>query len=699
MNNHDATPADLGRHHKIQPGHWQRLAYIYIRQSSVKQITDHPESQVYQRHLAQRAEALGWPAARIRIIDTDLGQSAKEGTSRTGFQELITEMSLGHVGIIFGYQVSRLARNNRDWYHLLDLAAVFDTLIADIDGIYDPRSHNDRLLLGLKGTMSEAELHLLQQRLTAGRLSKIRRGIYRQRLPTGLVRLADGTVVKEPDDQVRHAIELVFATFDQVGSCRQVVRYLRQGEMLLPRRQAGGPFAGQLLWKQPAQAAVQDILTNPAYAGAFAYGRIQLDPTRRRPGQPVADRVAKPISEWIHLQQDVYPAYISWSKYLANQEKIRQNGTHWTEKILAAQGPTRCGAALLQGMAVCGQCGHRLYIAYKRTPRYLCQALRDSRGKVCMSLHGPSIDAAVVQAFFEAIRPAQLDALEPILAQQQAEHQRLVQQWQERLKRAQYEVHLAQRQFDAVDPDNRLVAAELERRWEAKLHQLQTVREAYEKFQAAPLSLSLPPKLRQQLQHISDTLPQLWPTLANSQKKELLRSLIARVIVKRVAPDKVEAKIIWISGHYSIVHALPPFAWQRNISGYDQMVERIKQLWQEGHNDPEIADQLTQEGFRSAHSTQVLPSTIIKIRLAHDWRSPRDHLRNKLEIDGQLTVRGLMARFKVSKGCIHGLIRDEIIAPQFISRDRQSGFYLIKKDPILMAQLEKRYAKRLAEQD
>ena len=699
MTNHDTTSSSLSRHHKIQPSHWQRLAYIYIRQSSVKQMTDHPESQIYQRRLAQQAEALGWPTTRIRIIDTDLGQSAKEGTSRTGFQELITEVSLGHVGIIFGYQVSRLARNNRDWYHLLDLAAVFDTLIADIDGIYDPRAYNDRLLLGLKGTMSEAELYLLQQRLTAGRLSKVRRGVYRQRLPTGLVRLPDGTVVKEPDDQLRHAIELVFATFDQVGSCRQVVRFLRRTEMLLPRKQANGPFVDQLLWKQPTQSAVHDILTNPAYAGAFAYGRTQLDPARRRLGQPATGRVAKPMSEWTHLQQDVYPAYISWQKYLANQEKIRQNGTRFTEKIETAQGMAGRGTALLQGIVVCGQCGRRLYIVYKRTPRYTCQALRAIGGKMCLSLQASAIDAAVVQAFFEAIRPAQLDALEAILAEQQAEHQRLVQQWQERLKRSQYEVHLAQRQYDAVDPDNRLVAAELERRWETKLHQLQDAREAYEKFQIVPSSLNLPPKLRQQLQHISDTLPELWPTLANSQKKDLLRSLIARVIVKRISADKIEAKIVWISGHYSIVYALPTFAAQQEMSGYDQMVEQINQMWQEGCNDQEIADQLTQEGFRSARSTQVLPSTIVKIRLAHNWYSSSVRLQNRLEVGKYLTVRGLMARFKVSKGCIHGLIRQEIIPPQYVSRDRQSGIYLIEKASELMAQLEQRYAQRLVEQD
>ena len=302
----------IGGQQKITDQHRARLAYIYIRQSTREQVLRHTGSQITQYQLVERAEGLGWSKERIQVIDSDLGVSARDSVARHGFKELVAEVSLGHVGIIFGSEASRLARNNRDWYHLLDLAAVFDTLIADYDGIYNLRLYNDRLLLGLKGTMSEAELHLLRQRMEAGRMRQIERGTYRQTLPTGLVRLPEGTVIKDPDTQVRHAVELVLTKFEEVGSCRQVLRYLRQSDILLPRRQTHGPQVGEVLWKGATHAGVYAFLTNPAYAGAFAYGRTQLDPTRRQPGRKDTGFTRKPMDEWIHIEQDVYPAYLSW---------------------------------------------------------------------------------------------------------------------------------------------------------------------------------------------------------------------------------------------------------------------------------------------------------------------------------------------------------------------------------------------------
>ena len=350
-------------------------------------------------------QALGWSPERIRVINTDLGFSGSERTARSGFNELLAELSLGQVGIIFGYEVSRLARNNQDWYHVLDLAAVFGTLIADNDGLYDPRLYNDRLLLGLKGTMSEAELHWLHQRLDAGRLSAVRRGAYRQRLPTGLVRLPDGTVVKDPDDQVRHSLELVFSQFAALGSCHQVLRYLRTHELLLPRHQRSGPGNGQVVWKPASAPAVYEILQNPAYAGAFAYGRTQTDPTRRQPGYRATGISHRPQDEWIHLQQGVYPAYISWEQYQANQARLHQNAMRFGEPG-GPQGAVRAGGALLQGLITCGLCGHRMRVRYKQTHRYTCDALaRHCQEPICASLSGPAIDAAVTAAFLAACNP------------------------------------------------------------------------------------------------------------------------------------------------------------------------------------------------------------------------------------------------------------------------------------------------------
>lgn len=695
MNSPDRPVPPIGGQHKITADHLRRLACIYVRQSSLRQVERNRESQVNQYQLVRRAEALGWSQERVRVIDADLGLSGRGSEYRSGFKELVAEVSLGHVGIIFSYEVSRLARNNSDWYHLLDLAAVFGTLIADHDGIYDPRLYNDRLLLGLKGTMSEAELHLLRLRLDAGRMNQVKRGEYRQHLPTGLVRLPDGTVVKDPDDQVRHVIELVFAKFEELGTCRQVLRYLRQEKVLLPRRQTSGFYKGELLWKLPSDAAIYDIIRNPAYAGAFAYGRRQTDPTRRQPGRPSTGLVHKPMEEWIHLERDVYPAYITWEQYLANQERLHQNAMRFARRTQQPQGAARQGAALLQGLAVCGCCGHHMNVAYKASHRYFCNALAKRFGEpMCASLHGPSLDEVVVQAFFDAIRPAQLDALEAVLAAQQAERERLARQWEERLKRARYEAHLAERRYDAVDPDNRLVAAQLERRWEEGLRQLRATQEAYERFQQASAPSTLTPDLREQLRHISDTLPGLWHSgqLSNAQKKELLRCLISRVILRREAPDRIEINIVWVSGHYSIAYARPPIHRQRDVTGYAEMVKRIEELWQQGLNDEQIAAQLTTEGFHTARSADVSPVAILKVRQEHGWYLTRWQIRNALEVDGRLTARGLAARLGADRSWVYRRIYDGTIDPRYVARHPQGNIYLIEDHPEMIELLRQRLA-------
>ncbi len=682
----------VGGQHKITAKHRQRLACVYIRQSSLKQVKHNLESQALQYRLAERAQALSWKRERVRVIDQDQGVSGRASHNRDGFKELLGELSLGRVGIIFSYQVSRLARNNSDWYHLLDLAAIFDTLIADEDGIYDLRQYNDRLLLGLKGTMSEAELHFLQQRLQEGRLNQVRQGKYRQGLPTGLVRLADGSVIKDPDEQVRHTIELVLTKFEELGSALQVLRHLCREQVLLPRRQGSGPYKGQIMWKPPAYGAILSIIHNPAYAGAFAHGRRQTDPSRHYLGRGNPNPIYRPMSEWTHLQQDVYPAYITWEQYLANQERLHQNETRFKEQMQRPQGVAREGAALLQGLATCGYCGARMRVMYKAHHRYACHALVHKFGQpVCASLHGPAIDEQVVGAFFEALRPAQLDALAAILADQQAERERQERQWQERLKRARYEAELAQRQYNAVDPDNRLVAAELERRWEEKLRQLQSTEEAYERFEQSPALTGLSPELREQLQHISERLPELWYAgqLTNGHKKELLRSLINRVILKRASPDTVEVKIVWVSGHYSLVYARPPVRRRQDLGRYEEMVERIGELWRQGLGDPQIAEQLTAEDFRSAMTpAEVLPSTVRKIRHEQRWchRLPRS--RQTLELKGQLTTGDLAALLGVTRSWVYRRLRRGQIDPRYVTRHGENGIYLIKNEPELIEQLK-----------
>jgi DNA invertase Pin-like site-specific DNA recombinase len=683
-------------HPKITSAHQERLAYIYVRQSSPKQVAQNRESQDYQYRLHQRAIALGWPAERVRIIDSDLGRSGREATARSGFQEVVADISLGQVGIVFGYEVSRLARNNRDWYLLLDLAAVFGTLIADNDGVYDPRLYNDRLLLGLKGTMSEAEVHLMRQRLDAGRLNQVKRGAYQQHLPAGYLRLPDGSVVKDPDEQVRHVLELVFEQFAQLGSITKLVGYLRKHAILLPRRHHAGPHAHELLWKVASEAALTQILTNPAYAGVFAYGRRQADPALQQAGRPATGRRRKPITDWLHIQQQAYPAYISWEQYLTNQEQLHQNGLRFAEIRKSAQGIVREGPGVLQGLVVCGRCGHRMHTVYKHTPRYVCRGLTRTSAAVrdCTSVRAPVVDALVVAAFFEAIQPARLDALEAILDAQRTERAQREQIWHDQLKRVHYQAHLAQRQYDAVDPANRLVAAELERRWDAALQQLRQTEQEYAQFQQTSLPEVVPTELRDLFRDIAQRLPEVWPTLTNGQQKELLRSLIQQVIIRRPAADQVTVRIVWLSGAYSEKASLTPIHCERDVPGYEQLVARVQELWQQGYNDVQIAERVSEEGYHSARSVAVTARNVMKIRLQRKWYRPYERLRGADEVEGYWTVNGLAKRLAVSEHTIYRLISGKIIPAEVIERAPESGLYLFHQDEALLVRLQEHIARK-----
>ncbi|CAN5840055.1 recombinase family protein [soil metagenome] len=675
---------------KITTSHLERKAIVYLRQSTPKQVREHLDSQLCQRTLIERAQHLGWHESRVMVLDGDLGQSASQAQGRHDFKSLTAEVALGHVGIVFGWDVSRLARNNADWYQLLDLAAIFDTLIGDNDGIYDPKFYNDRLLLGLKGTMSEAELYSLRQRLNAGRLSKVNRGEYVQHLPTGLERLSNQKVVKSPDAQVRQVIELVFAKFTELGSARKVLRYCRDQKILLPRYQTSGFHKGELLWKKPSESAIGSILTNPAYAGAFVYGRRVKAPSKRKPGRHSTGVVSKSMEEWQCVIHDAYPAYISWEQYLENRARLKDNLQRYSEQHKPSRGAPGKGAALLQGLATCGQCGRRMNVGYKPGVRYLCSAMSNSHGEpMCAHLHGPSIEQYVVQAFFEAIAPIQLDALDEILQQKQKEQQQLQQYHQQQVQRAEYEVGLARRRYDKVDPDNRLVAHELERDWEDKLRQLHVVREVLERFtQTVPESPNITPSLRQQLSHLNQELPKLWADgkLTPEQKKQLLRSLIAKVLLKRIAPDQVQVKVIWVSGHFSEGIVCPPIWRQTETSHYADMVARIKQLWQQGQTDAQIADVLNQEGFHSARQQKVTDHIVLSIRHQQQWSSICHTYQDVEKVDGLWTIKGLAAQLGVKIHWIYNRIRNGFLTEFDLVRQPR-GYYLIRDNAALMERL------------
>lgn len=666
---------------KITSGHQARDAYVYVRQSSPQQVLHNQESQRNQYALVQRARSLGWPATQVHVIDSDLGQSGQDSL-RTGFRELVAAVSLGRVGLVLAYEASRLARNNTDWYSLLDLATVQGTLIADADGVYDPREYNDRLLLGLRGMLSEAELHLLRLRLDAGRLRQVERGVYRQHLPTGLERLPDGQVVKDPDLQVQRTLALVFERFTQLGSCQKVMRRFRDEGLRLPRRQRSGLDRGRVIWKRVSDAALYDILRNPAYAGAFVYGRHAPHPIQR--GGRRTRVINRAPADWLAVHHDVYPAYISWEQYLTNQARLSDNASRYAVR---ARGVPRDGAALLAGLAVCGRCGRQMRLAYKPHLRYYCAAANRAFGeRSCLHLDGASVDVAVVEAFFAALAPAELALLDEVLAAQQAERAQRQQQYADQLRRAEYEAKLAQRQYQAVDPDNRLVAAELERRWELALRGVREAQAAVEDFAAQPPGTTLAPQLRAQLADVGRELPALWASerLQSAQKKELLRSLIRRVILSRPVPDTVGVKIVWVSGAYTELALHPPIHRAVDVSDHAALVERILALSAEGYQDAEIRRRLITEGFHSARSRSIPKVLVGNIRRAQGQLSLTERFRCQEQIEGQWTVWGLSRLLHVTRNWLYDRIASGEIPA---TRHPLTGHYLIPDEQGLVDRL------------
>ncbi len=669
-----ATPDKITRRHR------ELQAYVYVRQSTLKQVQQNQESRHNQFALVQRAIDLGWLPEQIHLIDTDSGQSGQD-SQRPGFQSLVAAVSLGQVGLILAYEASRLARNNTDWYTLLDLATVVGVLIADTEGIYDPRDYNDRLLLGLRGLLSEAELHTLRLRMDAGRQRQIEQGRYQQHLPTGLVRLEDGKVSKTSDLQVQRTLDLVFARFTALGSCQKVLRSLRDDGILLPRQQHGGLFAGQLVWRKPTQEALSDILHNPAYAGAFVYGRKGPHPDRR-PGQ--LRQIRRPMAEWTTIHQGVYPAYISWDQFLVNQARLADNASDFARR---AHGAPRQGCALLAGLVVCGRCGYQMRVTYKPKPRYTCTALAASyRAATCLHVDSAGLEAVVVNAFFAALAPAELDLLEEVLAAQQADATRLAQLRADRVVRAEYEARLAQRHYQAVDPDNRLVAAELERCWEMALQAVVEAREEMERMASQPQIPELTAEMKAHLQDLGRHLPELWASgrLTPAQQKEILRSLIRRVIVTRPTPDTVEARVVWVSGATTPFSVHPPILRGSDVGGYERLVERILALGAQGYQDPEIARQVTAEGFHSARSARIPASLVGEIRRARGQISLTEQFKTQVKVEGQWTVFGLAQELAVHRNWLYTRIHQGTLPA---TRHSVTGHYLIADEPELLAKL------------
>src|SRR3954466_3860281 len=445
--------------------HLSRKAVIYIRQSTPHQVLTNQESLRLQYALHQRARDLGWEETDIQIIDTDLGLSGAAAMHREGFKDLIARVTLGEVGIVLSSEVTRLSRNCSDWYPLLDLCGYRQCLIGDRDGVYDPGCANGRLLLGLKGTISEMELHTIRARLTAGLLNKAERGDLALHLPVGLVHDIAGVVVKDPDHEVQARIELVFSSFLRLRSASQVLRHFHASGLTLPCR---GRLGGTV-WQPPSIAGIMRILKNPAYAGCFVYGRSRA--MRAGPDLSRARQKMLPREQWRIVVRDKYPAYVSWETFEKIQAMLRDNYAEYDRN--KTRGVPRDGEALLHGIVYCGVCGHKMVVQYKRGTRYLCNYLRQQHGTpVCQSIAAGPIDAEAVGAFFEALAPAELDAFARAAATRREADGASLRAQAQQVERLRYRATMAERQYDQVDPDNRLVAAELERGWKETLRDL-----------------------------------------------------------------------------------------------------------------------------------------------------------------------------------------------------------------------------------
>jgi DNA invertase Pin-like site-specific DNA recombinase len=467
---------------KIRPDHLERKAFIYVRQSTLVQVRDNTASKARQYDLVQRAMNLGWPKENIIVIDQDQGHSGASIVGRDGFQALVSEVGLGHAGAVLSLEVSRLARSCSDWYRLIEICALSNTLVIDEEGAYDPNQYNDRLLLGFKGTMSEAELHWLHCRLQGGKLEKAQKGDLRFRQPSGLVYDPLHHIILDPDEQVQQAVRLAFDLFDQFGTAMAVVQYFSTNQLLFPTRLWGATQDGELAWHPLSQGRMLAILHNPAYAGAYVYGKTKTR-TKLLPGEGprVKGRTRQvKVSDWPIVLKQVHPGYISWDQFLRNVQRLDDNRTWKPEE---RRGAAREGPALLQGIVLCGRCGRRMSVRYLQDGScwaYVCaQAHSQHAEKTCQFLTGNEVDAAIAQTFLDAMQPAQLEVSMAAFEQIEGRAQQVDQQWQLRLERSRYEADLARRRFYAIDPNNRLVARSLERDWNDKLALVEQLEQEY----------------------------------------------------------------------------------------------------------------------------------------------------------------------------------------------------------------------------
>jgi len=584
----------MNRSELVTPQHLQKKALIYIRQSTPHQQISNQESLRLQYALQERAQHLGWHAQDGEIIDADLGLTGASALHRTGFQELVAKVTLGQVGIILSVDVTRLSRNCSDWYPLLDVCGYRCCLIADNDGIYDPGTPNGRLLLGLKGQLSELELHTIRARMTAGLLNKAKRGELALTLPVGLVRDAIDRVHKDPHQEIQDRLDLIFTTFLRLRSASKVLGFLNSHDFTLPRRDR----FGDLIWKKPTVAAILQILKNPAYAGAFVYGRTRS--VRQDAISPRSKQIRLPMEQWKVRVNDVYPAYISWEVFERIQAMLLDNYAEYDRN--KTRGVPRPGAARLAwdgllwrlwtqtGRAVQGR--HTLPLQRVSRQKY--------RVPVCQHIPGDSVDPSIVEAFFQALSPIELDVYSRAVAAQQETTHQISHAYHQHLERLGYEVTLAQRPFLRVDPDNRLVAAELEKRWNDALAELKRAEDALVHHdEPSRPCIALSQELQTAFKAIGQSLPTLWRQglLSQQQKKALLRCLIDKVVLSRPKPECVQARIVWRGGETTTLQIPVPVGSLKDLAGAEVLERLVLERGAKGITDEVIGSRVDGSGL------------------------------------------------------------------------------------------------------
>ncbi|KRB83470.1 recombinase family protein [Noviherbaspirillum sp. Root189] len=635
------------RFNKVTADHVRRDAFLYIRQSSLRQVLENTESTERQYALRDRAVSLGWPIERIHVIDSDLGMSGASARDRDGFQRLVGEVANGHAGIVLGLEVSRLARNNADWHRLLELAALTGTLILDEDGVYDPGHFNDRLLLGLKGAMSEAELHMLKARLQGGICNKAKRGELETALPIGLVYHPDGSVILDPDQSIRAALQLLFDTFRQTCSASATVRRFQREGWLFPRRIRRGIGKGDVLWGEMNHSRVIQILHNPRYAGAFVYGRTRTAHLGRHGGSQL--RVAR--SEWQVLIPNAHPGYIDWEEYERNELILKQNTTALTKWSRGSM--PREGQALLQGRVVCGVCGERMRVRYQKVgsklePYYMCteKAVRLG-GKACQSIKGGPIDNTIGTLLLDSVAPA---AIEVALAIEEEIAGRIDQASQQRarqLARLRYEAELARRRYLNVDPANRLVADTLEADWNDRLRQLESLQQEHEQQQQSDQKL-LADDARTRIRQLAEDFPRIWhdEKVSALERKRMVALLIEDVTLVKTA--RITMQVRFRGGRTAVLEIDKPKPIALVRKTLPELVQLVDDLL-ETCSDKEVAQRLNEQGRTNWRGDAFTYQKVWLIRQAYHLKSRYERLRAR----GMLTANELAQQLGVCPTTIY----------------------------------------------